>query len=406
MKKPTFITKALLTLAVVALGTFGLAAKSHAIVYDPNNPVPTSTTPAFNVFTNVPNYIGDESDFVRLRNSNGDPTVPANQNNFVDPLNSACAIGSKFDIRTYSHNGADPSRNNNGSGTAVAHNVNVAMTAPLGVTGKNFTFRSTISASNATSVTDNGTLNCATNVRLKLVPQTVKVYSNHTGWVNAPDSSVNGNLKIGSRVAGSGDQWACWDDRMVVVYTVEVIAVPPAPVYTCDALTVSRIGDLKKERKYSFAIRYTANNGATLKSVKYNFGDNTNQTVAAAPFSTQHAYAKDGEYKVTTDLVFTVNGEEKTVTDAKCAATIKTSVEEPCPTKPSVPKDSPECTVCPYNPNLPKDSPDCKQPPVTTIPSTGIGGIVTGLLGSSVASYGAYAYLESKKSLAKLIGRK
>jgi len=423
----SFIKKALIAVTAITALTTGIVSTVHAaqIPYVPGQDLPSLQNPVFNTYTNIPNGVGDESDFVRLRVSTGDPKVPATQQNYIDPVNSSCNVGDKFDIRTYSHNGADNDYNQNGSGSAVAHNVSVAQTSPLGVTGKKFTFKSVISASNAASVTDTGVLNCTNSVQLKLVPHTVKAYSLHTGWTDAPDSAVNGSLKIGSEVAGSGDQWGCWDDRVWVVYTVEVVAAPQPPVYTCDALTVERIGDLKKERNYKYTVNYTVKNGAVLKSVVYNFGDNTTPaTVTTAPFSTTHMYAKDGTYKTTTDLTFTVNGQDKVVTDAKCAKDINTSVEVPCATNPSLPKDSPQCTVCTTNPSLPKDSPqctvceynsnlpkdskDCVKPtvPVTTIPSTGIGGIITGLLGSSAAGYGAYAYFESKKSLAKLIGRK
>jgi len=404
MKKTTLMKKAVFALALVVLATLSVTTSSvHAAQIDYNDPNNQPIhTPTFNTYTNVPAGIGNEGDFVMLRKSTGDPTVPAVTTAFSDPVNATCAVGEKFDVRTYVHNGANTEFNNDGTGTAIAHNVNVAMTAPLGSTAKNFTFRGVVSASNAASVTDTGNLNCANSVQLKLVPQTVKVYSRHIGWSGAPDSAVNGNLPVGSRVAGSGTQWGCWDDRIIVVYVVEVVEAPKTPIFTCDAIMVEKLG----ERQYRFGVKYTAQNGAVIKSVKYDFGDTTNQTISATPFVAEHTYGKDGEFKITTDLAFTVNGQEKIVTDAKCATSVKTDVITPCPTKPSVPKNSPDCTVCEYNSNLPKDSKDCVKPPVTVIPSTGVGGITTGLIGTSAAGYGAYAYLESKRSLKKLISRK
>ena len=90
------------------------------------------------MYTNTPAGIGNEADFVRLRKSTGDPKVPAVQNDFSDPLNAACVVGEKFDVRTYVHNGANDEFNDNGNGSSVAHNVMVAMQAQLGVTKKNF----------------------------------------------------------------------------------------------------------------------------------------------------------------------------------------------------------------------------------------------------------------------------
>jgi hypothetical protein len=403
MSKKSIIKKLLISFTIIGLATIGLSSTVLAreqIPYNPNG-TRTSTTPVFNIYTDVPNYIGNEADFVRLRKSNGDPTVPANQNNFVDPLSDSCAVGSKFDVRTYIHNGADANYNNNGNGSAVAHNVNVAMKAPLGVTSSKFTFTSTLSASNAESLTDTATLNCGSDVQLKLVPQTVKVYSQHTSWTGASDSAVNGNLKIGSRTAGSGDQWGCWEDRVIVVYVVEVVEAPkPTPVVTCDAITVAKLG----ERRYSYGVRSTATNGAALKSVKYYFDRsndvNNAKLVATAPFTTEYTYAKAGTYRVTTDLTFSVPGQaDKVITDAKCATTINTGVE-PCPTNPNLPKDSPDCAPCPIpgKEHLPKNSPKCANLP-TVIPQTGMGGIIGGFAGISSAAYGVAAFVQKRKKL-------
>ena len=388
----------LANLFLAILATTVLSSSVLAVQIDYNNPNNQPIqTPRFNAYTNVPNGIGNEANFVTLRKSNGDPTAPASINNFIDPVDATCTVGEKFDIRTYIHNSANTEFNNNGTGTGVAKNVNVAMQAPLSKSSKNFIFSSTISASNADSVQDNGTLNCGEEVQLKLVPQTVKVYTRHLGWNSASDSSVNGSLAIGSREAGSGTQWGCWDDRIIVVYVVEVVAKPqpPTPVYTCDAITVEKIG----ERKYRFGVRYTANNGATLKSTTYNFGNGSSKETTT-PFKADHEYAKAGEYKVTTKLVFTVNGEEKIVEDAKCGTTIKTSVT-PCPTNPSLPKDDPKCEPCPLpgKQDLAKDDPKCKETTVVEIPKTGAGEIVAGLFGTSATAYGAYAWVASRRAL-------
>jgi hypothetical protein len=232
MKLKKFIKSSLLTFVAVGLLASGLIGTASAaqIPYVPGEPLPAPTTPAFNIYTNVPAGVGNEADFVKLRKSNGDPTVPAATSNFIDPVNADCKVGDQFDIRTYVHNGANEDFNNNGSGTAVAHNVKVAMNAPLNTTSKTFSFTSSISASNAATVNDSGKLNCADNVQLELVPKTVRVYSQHYGWKNGPDSAVNGNLKIGSRELGSGDVWGCWPDRVVLVYVVKVKEAPKPPV--------------------------------------------------------------------------------------------------------------------------------------------------------------------------------
>lgn len=230
MKRQSFFKTALfaLGLSFFAVSILSSSASALRIPYGPGETLDSPNTPAFNIYYDVPT-VGDEADFVRVRKSNGDPTRPATPYVFTDTVNDKCEVGSMFDVRTYVHNGADDDMNDGGNGSAVAHNVRVAMQAPLNTSSKNFTFTSTISASNATSVTDNGKLNCDETVRLKLVPQTVKVYSQPTGWNGAADSAVNGSLALGSRQAGSGDVWGCWTDRVIVVYTVKVEKVPTPP---------------------------------------------------------------------------------------------------------------------------------------------------------------------------------
>ncbi|MCA9330917.1 hypothetical protein KC957_02625 [Candidatus Saccharibacteria bacterium] len=366
-------------LATVVLAVSAGTASAAQIDYNnPNNQPITSAR--FNAYTNVPGGIGNEADFVKLRKSNGDPTVPATQNNFVDPVNDACAVGQKYDVRTYIHDSANTEYNDNGNGTAVARNVNVAMQAQLGTTKKSFTFTSTISASNAASVTDNGTLNCANNVQLKLVPQTVKVYSKYTGWNSASDTAVNSNLAVGSRAVGSGIQWGCWDDRIIVVYTVEVVEAPQVPQASCDLLTVTALGD----RKYKFDVKYIAKNGATFKEVRFDYGDGNTGTDA------EHMYAKDGTYTVVATVAFMINGQMVTKTSDTCAKQLTVSTTEYCPVpgKGHLPKDSPECEYCPTNHDLAADDERCVTP--TTLPNTGAGSVV-GLF-AAVSAAGAAAY--------------
>lgn len=230
----TFIKSTFIALFTVALFTVmgSGVARAAQIPYVEGQALPAPNTPAFNIYTNVPSGVGNEADFVKLRKSNGDPTVPATTNNFIDPVDATCNVGEKFDVRTYIHNGANADANNNGSGTAVAHNVVLKMHAPLNVKDNKFAFASTVSATNAVAVSDIGTLNCGKDAELKLVPNTVHVYSTPYGWKSADDSAVNGSMNIGSPNFGTSDQWGCWQYRVVVVYTVEVKPVPPTPTPT------------------------------------------------------------------------------------------------------------------------------------------------------------------------------
>jgi len=375
MKAQSF-TKAVLSVIVLTVMGIALLGNARAgaaqIPYNPGG-MGTSTTPVFNTFTGVPQGVGDESNFVKLRTSNGDPKVVPTVNPFIDPVNDDCKVGDMFDIRTYVHNGASPDHNNGGSGTAVAKNTTVSMTAPLNTTNKNFTFQSTISASNAASVTDTGRLNCSDNVRLELVPQSVYVYSKNTGWNNVSDGSVNGSLKIGSEVLGSGDVWACWDGRVLVVYVVKVVAVPQTPEYACDLLTVTKIAD----RKYRFDVKYTAKNGATFKSVSFDYGDGQTGT------ANEHTYAKEGTYNVVASVTFMVNGQEKTVTSDACAKPV-TVTPKNCPVK--------------GKEHLPENSPECKETPVV-LPETGAGGLAGIFAAVSAAGATAHRFVTSRRKV-------
>ena len=184
---------------VAAVGFGFISAADARTEYIPGNPN-ISTTPLFNEYYNVPNGVGDEADFVRVRPNGGTNA------DYISTLESVCNVGDKYDVRTYVHNGADPNYNNGGSGTAVAHDVVVAMEAELAKADSEFDFKSTISASNAASVSDTALLKCGSKtVKLKLVPNSVQTYSKPLGFQTAPDSAVNGTLKIGSQVQGSGD---------------------------------------------------------------------------------------------------------------------------------------------------------------------------------------------------------
>lgn len=379
MKQFTSIVSRFTAIAVLAIaalvGFGGGSAAAAQIPYVPGQPLPSIKTPVFNTYTNIPAGVGNEADFVRLRPSTGNGrdngSDGARNALYTDPLNAACNVGDMYDVRTYVHNGADADLNNNGTGPAIAHNTTVAMSAPLNKAGKSFTFNSTISASNAPSVSDSGTLNCGSNVQLQLVPKSVYVYTKALGWNAISDSAVNGSTKIGSMNLGSGDVWGCWDERIVVVYTVKVVEVPQVPLYTCDLLSVTKID----ARKYKFDVTYTAKNGATFKSVSYDYGDG--QTGS----DNTHTYDKDGTFKVIATVSFLVNGEVVTSSGDACAKPVTVAPEN--------------CDI-PGKENYPKNAPECQETPVA-LPNTGAGGMVGIFAAVSAAGAFAYRYVAARR---------
>lgn len=92
------------------------------------------------------------------------------------------------------------------------------------------------------------------------------------------------------------------------------------PAYTCNVLSLTKGADKAVSAKVT---KYTAINGASLKTITYNFGD------GSEPFTTNdfnktvdHSYAKDGTYSVTTKLLFSVKGVDKVVESGNCAGTV------------------------------------------------------------------------------------
>lgn len=112
----------------------------------------------------------------------------------------------------------------------------------------------------------------------------------------------------------------------------------PTPVYICDSLTATKIS----RNEYKFTTATTAKDGATLKSVAYDFGDGKTGTGTTV----NHTYAAPGTYTVVATPTFTVDGKDVTAPSNACKATITIEKEN--------------CTV-PGKEHLPVDSPECKE---------------------------------------------
>ncbi len=308
-------TKAKLGISLLAVALIaGVATQAQARTQYTDGGMGTSKTPVFNEFYDVPNGVGDEADFVRLK------TKAGTNGDYISTLNDDCAVGDAFNVRTYIHNGADPEYND--TGEAIARNTVLAMNAELG-DGKAFDFSSTISASNAASVSDSGTLQCQGNVRLKLVPKSVQAYSKPVGGFYAlPDTSVNGTTQIGSRVAGDGNVYGCWDDRVIVVYEVVVEQIPEEPKaeFSCDLLEVLKLSD----RTYKFTVKASATN-TEITDYKFNVKGGGDFDLAQQGNVAVLTVEQAGDYTVRAQVV-TADG----TTEYNDACTKKvTAAEEP-----------------------------------------------------------------------------
>lgn len=347
MKKNLFksIIAGASAVVVGAALSFGLSGTAQAAAcqwqYVSSGNFTTSTTPVFNSICGVPYGTGDEPNFVTVRqDTTGDPTSVSNNGDYVSNLTNACTDGTTFDVHTYIHNDAMSAYNNNGSGSAVAHDVELAMDAPLGQTANSFTFTSTITASNAPTASDSATINCnGQPVTLSLVPNTIKIYNqNYPGnnWQTFPGESestlANSTpVKIGSPILGSGDYWGCWNYRTWVVYEV-VVHVKPTPTPSTGVCKEAAI-DVTNKQKRTVSVNVTGEtNNAKIIGYRIDFGDNTvvNQQSAT------HTYANAGKYVITAYVeVQYANGSKEWKTASACQGNVPFTVTPPPTTPPT-----------------------------------------------------------------------
>ncbi len=317
----------------ISAAVLGLAIKVGALScyqYNPNG-FPTSSTPVFNnicgitstLSSNQGSYpLGDEPNFVRIRPHASDNPLGADNPKLVNSLNSACNDGDKFDIWTYVHNDAEPQFNNNGTGSAVANNVKLALNAPLNKDMNSFAFSSSVSASNAAAVNDNTTLTCnGQPVKLTLVPNSVHYNNdivNSTTFLSLPagDSAINNTTPIGSPVWTAQKVWGCWNYRVVVVYTVKV-QKQEAPKLTM-VCKLSRFEIQDRTVKVTIAPEVQ-----NVKVVGYdiNWGDNSKHSNQV---SDSHTYLGNGPFTVTAKFqVQLANGQKKWITSNDCTKTFR-----------------------------------------------------------------------------------
>jgi hypothetical protein len=368
--------------------SFGGVAQAACYQYNPNG-FNTSSTPVFNNICGAPEGVGNESDFVRIRpdlDGNDEDNSTNNPAYTVGGINAACNTGDKFDVWNYLHNDASQDDNGNGTGSAVAHNVQTHMTAPLGTTASSFTFGDSVTASNAAEVTDSASLNCgSTQVKLSIVPGSVHIYSiPYAAWENLPDSSLNSAVSLGSPSLGSGDMWGCWNYRMIIVYQVEVTRptpVPPQVTATCNMFTVLANADRTVTVNQ---FNYTAVN-SSVKNVVINWGDNSTNTTLTDTNSVigqTHQYAANGTYVVSALVDFAVPGQNDVTSGGPgtgCAEQVTFSTSTPP-------------TVTP-----PTSTTVTTPPAATALVNTGPGSVVGLFAGSATVGTLGYRRLLSRR---------
>ena len=128
---------------------------------------------------------------------------------------------------------------------------------------------------------------------------------------------------------------------------------PETPVYTCDALTFSKIS----RTEYSFTGKAAAAGGATIVDYTFNFGDGTANQTVTNPAAVKHTYAKDGAYTAQMSVRVRVGNEEKVVNGENCKVNVTVTAEE-C--KPGIPVGDDRC-VEECKPGVPVGDDRCKE---------------------------------------------
>ncbi|HEY1645236.1 MAG TPA: hypothetical protein VGF75_02525, partial [Candidatus Saccharimonadales bacterium] len=318
--------------------------------------------------------LGNEPDFVRIRQSSTNTTSPtATQDEAADPaysigsISAACTPGQEFDVWNYLHNNAYTQDNDNGSGSAVATGVTGDLSVPLGTAnaGTTFNFGYTVSASNATTVSDSANLDCSNDVSLSLVPGSIHVLISPTGsWqdlIPESTSSLNTPIALGNPVWGSGSEWGCWDYRILITYEVEVTPVPPTQTpAVCSGIT-NDAADIE-------SVNYTANS-ANVTGILLNLysGTSTSGTPVASSNQVPYTFAN------------LAAGQQYTV-----VATVQSSNLGNI--------SSPNCQVTFTTPTTPPPVTTTSAPTSTTLPNTGPGTAGTVGIFAGVTVLGAALY--------------
>jgi hypothetical protein len=100
----------------------------------------------------------------------------------------------------------------------------------------------------------------------------------------------------------------------------------PAQALKCDMLTKKQLS----ETKYSFTVKYTAENGATRTHFTFDFGDGSSP-VTTDKTTVEHTYDNPGTYTVKVSVRGTVDGKTVSVTAPACETKVTIPEEEEKP---------------------------------------------------------------------------
>ena len=308
--------------AVIILGFFigFLTTNTSAIPYNGEDTTP-SPVPAFNVYTGVPD-VGNESEFFYGK-------VDGSTEDSVKNVVANCETGTRFALRIYVHNGASQYENDNGNGPSVAKDTKVKVAVP-GNEASDFEPQATISASNASSISDTMTITCADGreVTMSYVAGSAEQYSPLSGVQSVSDSIVTTGAPIGT-MSPNGEVWGCWDQRVWVRIVVEVTEVPedlhPA---VCEAILTTIFSS---NQIIVDGVEYDLRD-ATLNDIEIDYGDTTKVNVQPADFALDpHTYTNPGTYTVRATLNTTFEGKADAISSPACETKIEVPEDKETP---------------------------------------------------------------------------
>lgn len=230
---------------------------------------------------------------------------------------------------------------------------------------------------------------------LTIVPNSTKLYNSQfpNGKTAPDDNIINGGLNAGNYAGGGGayvtfeaklddaSKFQCGTTTITnvgsakpkgmseyygnSVTTVTKDCGTTAPTVSCTGLTVTPGAG----RSVTATVDYSPKQNVTLKTVTFNWGDNTTPLTTDKTTAT-YTYPQDGNYNVTASLVVNVNGKDQTVTSAACAKPVSFTT----PTTPTSGKGAPEA-----------------------LPNTGAGDVIVTFLGATLVGIIGYRLFVSRR---------
>ncbi len=188
------------------------------------------------------------------------------------------------------------------------------LTATAGVDNFTYGFKASANATNGAVITSYA-FNFGDGKTASVTSKDTSAATSHT---YAAAGTYNAFVTVNFMVAGKAQ--TATGDACKTAVTVK--PVPATPTAQCTGLTATpAAGNI-----VSVVPTYTTTGGATLKSISYDFGDNTAPVVATTIAAQTHTYAKADNYNIVATLSFTAT---PAVANSTCKAAVTFTAPQP-----------------------------------------------------------------------------